>query len=254
MIIEAPPRRSSLVTPVVLGAVAGAALVGLHQYREGRQHEQARALPPLPREGRQHEQGRAVPPLPREVERSALTPPPSRAWIYPVPRWRGRAPRVSDGYGSRRRGDSRGKIHRGADIMFRRRYLGELTEIFPPRAPHSLLHFMPAGTLAVAAFDGDVWSAGETSRGHSVVLSHGRPWATYYTHLVRLFVRETEDGRSRERVRAGQPLGVIGADPTDHQAIAHLHFEIWHNGDGRAAIDPEPFLNLFTVIDSPEVN
>jgi murein DD-endopeptidase MepM/ murein hydrolase activator NlpD len=45
---------------------------------------------------------------------------------------------------------------------------------------------MPPGTLVLAASDGEVWSAGWTPRGYSVVLSHGAPWATYYTHLASL--------------------------------------------------------------------
>lgn len=62
-------------------------------------------------------------------------PPPPGRWIWPVPRWRGRAPVVSDGYGSPRVGGNRGAIHRGADVMFRRRWRSELTDAFPPRTP-----------------------------------------------------------------------------------------------------------------------
>jgi len=105
-------------------------------------------------------------------------PPPPGRWVWPVPRWRGRAPVCSDGWGSPRRGDSRGTIHRGVDIMYRRRTLSELADVFPPRKPHSLWHFMPPGTLALAAADGEVWSARRTPRGHTVVISHGAPWAT----------------------------------------------------------------------------
>ena len=177
-------------------------------------------------------------------------PPPGR-WVVPVPRWRGRAPVVSDGWGSPRDGGRR--RHRGLDIMFRRRTRTELDNEFPPRAPHSRWHFMPPGTLVLAASDADVWSASWTPRGYAVVLSHGAPWATFYTHLASLRVRETQRGASKERVRAGQPLGVVGADPSDTNGIAHLHFEMWFGGGASAAVDPTPYLSRWPAIDAPEV-
>lgn len=178
------------------------------------------------------------------------TPPPGR-WVVPVARWQGRTPVVSDGWGSPRDGGQR--RHRGVDIMFRRRTRTEFGNVFPPRAPHSRWHFMPPGTLVLAASDADVWSAGWTPRGYSIVLSHGAPWATYYTHLASLRVRETRRGASKERVRAGQPLGVVGADPTDTNGIAHLHFEMWFGGGASAAVDPLPFLRRWPALDAPEV-
>ena len=135
--------------------------------------------------------------------------------------------------------------------MYRRKALRELVELFPPATPHSLWHFMPPGTLVLAAADGEVWSAGETPRGQSVVVSHGAPWATYYTHMASLHVTPSKRGSSRQRVRAGQPLGVVGADPKDKRGIAHLHFEIWFGGNGSAAIDPAPLLSRFAVLDAP---
>ena len=113
---------------------------------------------------------------------------------------------------------------------------------------------MPPGTLVLAASDGEVWSAGWTPRGYSVVVSHGAPWATYYTHMTSLRVGESKRGSSKERVRAGQPLGVVGADPKDARGIAHLHFEMWFGGGGFAATDPVPFLRTFAVLDPPVVN
>ncbi len=80
-----------------------------------------------------------------------------------------------------------------------------------------------------------------------------RPWATYYTHLTAPRVGETRRGAGRVRVVAGQPLGVVGADPKDANAIAHLHFELWHGGNGLAAIDPTPYLARWAVVDPPEV-
>ncbi|MBK9032133.1 MAG: hypothetical protein IPL61_12575 [Myxococcales bacterium] len=65
--------------------------------------------------------------------------------------------------------------------------------------------------------------------------------------------RDPPRALARERVVAGQPIGVIGADPKDPRAIAHLHFELWHDGNGLAAIDPQPYLAQWPAVDRPEV-
>lgn len=236
---------SSVLVPAVLGA---AAVGGFLWWRHRRND---RAL----------DDGFRDDDVPMVAPGAAGTPPPMPPgrWVFPVPRWQGRAPEVSDGWGSPRIGGNRGGVHRGADIMFRRRFRGELADVFPPRAkgapsPHTSNYFMPPGTLVLAAADGEVWSAGWTPTGYSVVLSHGAPWATYYTHLSSLRVGETRRGASKKRVRAGQPLGVVGASPKDARGVAHLHFEMWHGGNGSAAIDPEPYLRRATFVDNPEVN
>jgi len=237
---------SSVVVPMLVGGVA---VGGLLWYRH-RQRE------------RTSDNDVLADPLPIVVPASASGSPPPvppGRWVFPVPRWQGRDPEVSDGWGSLRIGGNRGGLHRGADIMFRRRHRGELLDIFPPRtaenrSPHTRNYFMPAGTLVLAACDGEIWSAGWTPTGYSVVLSHGAPWATYYTHMASLRVGETRRGASKERVRAGQPLGVVGASPKDSRGVAHLHFESWLGGNGSAAIDPAPLLRRATIVDAPEVN
>lgn len=236
---------SSILVPAMLGAAAVGGFLWWHHRRNDR----------APDAGFRDDN------VPMVAPGAAGTPPPMPPgrWVFPVPRWQGRAPEVSDGWGSPRIGGNRGGVHRGADIMFRRRFRGELAEVFPPRAngapsPHTSNYFMPPGTLVLAAADGEVWSAGWTPTGYSVVLSHGAPWATYYTHLSSLRVGETRRGASKERVRAGQPLGVVGASPKDARGVAHLHFEIWHGGNGNAAIDPAPYLRRATFVDNPEMN
>ncbi len=184
-----------------------------------------------------------VPPI--VANATALELPPGR-WVWPLPRWQGRVPVISDGWGSPRDGGAR--RHKGADLMYRRGFLGDLIALFPPTSPHSLWHFVPDRTVALAAADATIWSATRTPRGYSVVLSHGKPWATYYTHLDSLFVPETTRGAGGHRVVAGQPLGIVGADPTN-PAIRHLHFEIWKGGDHNAAIDPAPILRRLPVVD-----
>lgn len=245
MIVATEPDRGSLVLPLVASAAVGGLL--LHRaWRSSRSSSTPRdTVIDGEGDGPEPSDGAA----PRALDTDAALTAPRGRWVVPVPRWQGRAPVISDGWGSPRDGGRR--QHRGVDLMFRRRSLRDQAVAFPPRAPHSKWHFLPPGTLVLAAADADVWSAGPSARGHVVVLSHGAPWATAYRHLARLFVGQTARGASRERVRAGQPIGVVGADPTDARGIAHLHFEIWYRGGAEAAIDPAPLLRGWEVVDAP---
>lgn len=254
MIVAVDSSQRTFPLPLVAGAALTGGLLLRHAWRRAPQdppvdrEDDVVRDPPDGREGDALALG-ADASLPRATTTSADVTPPSGRWVFPIPRWQGRAPVISDGWGSPRDGGVR--RHRGADLMYRRRTRRELELVFPPRAPHSRWHFMPAGTLALAAGDADVWFAGRTTRGHAIVLSHGAPWATFYTHLEHLYVRPTARGASRERVRAGQPIGLVGADPTDARAIAHLHFETWYRGGAEAAIDPAPLLRRWEVVDPP---
>jgi hypothetical protein len=108
---------------------------------------------------------------------------------------------------------------------------------------------MPDDTFALAASDGVIWSAGWTPRGFTVVIDHA-PLAsvtTYYTHLARLLVTTTSHGASAQRVYAGQPIGVIGADPLDGAHLKHLHFALWRGGP-RDAIDPAPLMREWKYV------
>ncbi|HEY0251904.1 MAG TPA: M23 family metallopeptidase, partial [Kofleriaceae bacterium] len=167
------------------------------------------------------------------------------SWTWPVPRWNGRTPTISDGFGSPRPGGTR---HGGVDLMFARTGADSFN---PGSANASKAFVMPDGMSAIAASDASVWSAMKTPRGYAVVLDHGpRKVATFYTHLEKLLVKETASGKSGERVRIGQPIGVIGADPLDSQHLKHLHFEIWIGGPGDA-VDPAPFLRQWASVTDP---
>lgn len=209
-------------------------------------HAATVAVPPVPTVV-----ASAVPPVvvPGVATEAAVELPPGR-WVWPLPRWRGRAPVISDGWGSPRDGGTR--LHMGADLMYRRAHLADLVAQFPPVSPHSTWHFVPDGTVALAAADATIWSAGRTARGWTVVLSHGKPWATYYTHLSSLLVPETARGVGGYRVAAGQPIGIVGADPTNPK-VRHLHFEIWKGGNHNAAIDPAPILRRLAIVDQAPV-
>jgi hypothetical protein len=177
------------------------------------------------------------------IAQTLTTPLPGR-WVWPVPRWNGRAPAISDGFGMR----ANGVHHNGVDLMFAR----AAADTLRAGTPNGTAHFvMPDGMHAVAASDGVVWSAMQTPRGFAVVIDHGpAKVATFYQHLEKLLVTPTANAKSRERVRAGQPIGIIGADPLDGEHLKHLHFELWLGGPNDA-IDPAPVLRSWNIVDDP---
>ena len=164
-------------------------------------------------------------------------------WGWPVPRWQGRAPVISDGFGSPRPPAT----HMGVDLMFGR----IASDPFPIGPNGSKAFVMPDAWMAVAASDGVLWSAGRTPRGFAVVIDHGNV-ATFYQHLETLLVPEAKPpakGTPRDQliqIKAGQPLGVIGADPLDPAHLKHLHFELWLGGPANA-IDPQPLMKTWQV-------
>ena len=160
-------------------------------------------------------------------------------WVWPVARWNGRPPVISDGFDSPRPGVPR---HGGVDIMFAR----VVSDPFKPGTPNgSKLHVMPDDVVAVAASDGVVWSASKTPQGFAVVIDHNpAKVATFYTHLEKL------TANAGERVRAGQPIGVIGASPLDGEHLKHLHFELWLGGPSDR-VDPATLMRSWEVVADP---
>lgn len=189
--------------------------------------------------------GPTVGELPTAAAPAVTAPDGWAGWVWPLPRWRDYAPRVSDGFGSPR--DNRTRRHLGADIMFRRRSASDQAGTFPPRRPYSRWHFVPPGTPALAMGPGVVVRAERTARGGTIVIRHSSPdVATYYTHLGEMFVRVGQT------VRAGQPIGVVSSDPSGPK-IDHLHLEIWPGGLRSRVINPEPILRRLPVVGAPEV-
>lgn len=166
------------------------------------------------------------------------------SWLWPLPAVRlpdGAAypPVISDGIGTARPG---GRTHAGVDVCYRRRSSTDLLAEFPVGKPGgSRRHFAPPGVPVLAARDGVVWSVQRTARGIMVVVDHGRPWATMYQHLASSALPAHARGVATStgqptRVRRGDVLGVMGADPVQGAgAFRHLHFEVWHEGD---PVDP----------------
>ncbi|HTR56467.1 MAG TPA: M23 family metallopeptidase [Kofleriaceae bacterium] len=176
--------------------------------------------------------------------RHTATPPSSPVvlpgrWVWPVPRWNGRAPTISDGFDSPRPGLPR---HGGVDIMFAR----APSDPFKPSTPNGSAHFvMPDGLSALAATDGVVWSATSIPTGFAVVIDHSPiKAATFYAHLEKLSVAKGD------RVRAGQPIGTIGASPLDAEHLKHLHFELWLGGPNDR-IDPAPLMRTWETVADP---
>jgi hypothetical protein len=166
-------------------------------------------------------------------------------WVWPVPRWNGRAPVISDGFDSPRPGLPR---HGGVDLMFAR----VPTDAFKPGTQNgSKLHVMPDGLPALAASDGVVWSATQTPQGFAVVIDHApRQLKTFYTHLEKLLVAPHAPGKAGEAVRAGQPIGIIGASPLDPEHLKHLHFEAWLGGPSDR-FDPAAVMRSWDTVPDP---
>lgn len=164
-------------------------------------------------------------------------------WVWPVGVWRGRKPEISDGFNGTRRSSSGEAIrHGGVDLMYRR-LAGDRCPAGSPNGSRN--YVMPDHRAALAASDGAVWSASYTPRGWTVVIDHApRKLATYYTHLSELLVVP------KQAVRAGQPIGVIGADPLDGAHLKHLHFEVWRGG-AKDRFDPELLMKAWEHLPDP---
>lgn len=167
------------------------------------------------------------------------------AWRWPAPIWAGRRPQISDGWGSPRDGGAR--RHRGADVGYWRTK-GELPQFAPGtrQASRGGAFVMPDGTPVLAMASGEVWSVTYSDRGIMVVVSHGKPWATFYQHLRTCRWPARKGAPGGPIVRAGQPLGEVGngynpgtADPDGYN---HPHVEIWRGGAAESAVDPKPYL------------
>lgn len=156
-----------------------------------------------------------------------------------------------------RDGAREGRVHLGADIVFRRRSraaFGEDSPIDPddndtpndPRAGAGFPRFfVPPGVRVLATEKGRVLRAGRIKSGLRVQIQHeASPLdganATLYLHLDSLQVA------AGDTVRAGQFIGTIGAGELGRGGAGrHLHFERRQRASvGRVgrAVDPEPYL------------
>ena len=121
---------------------------------------------------------------------------------------------------------------------------GEVTSPFGMRY-HPILHYVKLHTgVDFAKADGIVYAADDgvvlltelnVAYGNMTVIGHGsvgtQGIATLYAHQAAFFVR------AGDRVKKGQPIGLIGA--TGYATGPHLHFEV--RVDGKP-VDPMPWL------------
>jgi murein DD-endopeptidase MepM/ murein hydrolase activator NlpD len=92
---------------------------------------------------------------------------------------------------------------------------------------------VPYGVHALAAASGKVQIAGNSPTGYRLWIDHGNGWRTGYFHLLDLKVAVGQE------VAVGQPLGLVGDNPQDHDG-RHLHFEL-SPVDRYAPVNPEPY-------------
>jgi hypothetical protein len=164
-------------------------------------------------------------------------------WVWPLGIWRGRKPEISDGFASNRRSEKGDVIrHGGVDLMYRR-VAGD--KCLPGTPNGSRNYVMPDHRAALAAADGVASFAENTPRGWTVILDHAsQKLSTYYTHLSQLVIVP------KQTVLAGQPIGIIGADPLDAEHLMHLHLEVWRGGR-KNAVDPEPLMRIWDFVPDP---
>lgn len=180
-------------------------------------------------------------------------------WVWPMLRLGdGRAPVVSDGFGSDRDGGSRS--HKGVDVMYKRPRTWSKEEwaaMSAAQRNHNSRGFeVPEGAFVVCARAGRVWSSGRTELGHHVIVDHGRDdgIVTFYQHLESLAIPghsagKREGGAAGMEVEAGTVLGTCGYSRRDAASIRHLHFEVRTFAGGKMAqIDPERLMASWRVL------
>jgi murein DD-endopeptidase MepM/ murein hydrolase activator NlpD len=103
----------------------------------------------------------------------------------------------------------------------------------------------PKGTAILASEDGVVIYTGHgfTGYGNLIVIEHGSEWATLYSHLERIEIKEGA------HVRQGQRIGAMGR--TGRATGVHLHFELREN---RQPVNPLAYMpgGLGPVVPGPQ--
>jgi murein DD-endopeptidase MepM/ murein hydrolase activator NlpD len=121
---------------------------------------------------------------------------------------------------------------------------GEVTSPYGPRL-HPILNYVKVHTgMDLGSGDGIVYAADRgvvlitelnTAYGNMTVVDHGQVgglrMTTLYAHQAAFSVRPGQ------RVRKGQPIGVVGS--TGYATGPHLHFEVRIDG---GPVRPDPFL------------
>lgn len=159
--------------------------------------------------------------------------------IYPLPRYQGRDPAISSGFGPR---GTPPRMHSGADIAYHAiegdpPYQGRYT------AERSRNYFGPGDVPVLAAHTGQVMISRDEpiSRGVIEIRNAGSTDRTVYRHLSE---RSVTEGQT---VIAGQRIGTMGA--SKDTPFRHLHFGV--RDERGKLVDPRPYLATANVIDGP---
>lgn len=142
-----------------------------------------------------------------------------RKWVWPLPKWKGRTPYITDGFYPAKTVTHR--QHLGVDVMYPQKP-GD-----PPFPRSTGQSAVPKGVPVLAAYEGKVWNAGQDNRGHHVTIDHGDvpgigPAVTFYQHLASL----DKPYQKGDAISTGQVLGPVGGDLPPNYTLTHLHFEL----------------------------
>jgi murein DD-endopeptidase MepM/ murein hydrolase activator NlpD len=99
------------------------------------------------------------------------------------------------------------------------------TQYYKTTRLHAGLDFAaPTGTPVYATGDGVVEIAGSEGDGYGnkVVINHGYGYHTLYGHNSKIKVR------AGQHVKRGETIALVGS--TGKSTGAHLHYEVWKNG------------------------
>jgi murein DD-endopeptidase MepM/ murein hydrolase activator NlpD len=123
-----------------------------------------------------------------------------------------------------------------SDIVFFAPITGIISDRFDIEKKHFAIDIaVAAGTPVKAVADGTVIFAGWTSdTGNVIILEHGKGFISVYKHNSILHKQEGDVVTSGEVIAASGNTGEFSTG-------AHLHFELWHDGQ---PVNPESYIDF----------
>lgn len=130
---------------------------------------------------------------------------------------------------------SAGQANSLANIHFFPPAKGIISGNFDPRTRHYATDIVTQPKAVISStLDGTVIMTGWTMEtGFVIMIQHANNLVSVYKHNERL-LKETGD-----RVRAGEPVSIVGDSGELYTSGPHLHFELWFNGE---ALDPAQYV------------
>ncbi|MBT4775153.1 MAG: M23 family metallopeptidase [Crocinitomicaceae bacterium] len=113
---------------------------------------------------------------------------------------------------------------------------GDVTNSFGGSKGHNGIDIVaPQNEAVKSTLDGTVIFAGwTTDNGHIIQVQHAHNLISVYKHNSVLLKGEGD------KVRAGEPIAIVG-NTGELSTAAHLHFELWYNGN---SINPQEFITF----------